>query len=245
MNAFIKKLEHFAPLSRDERKVLAQACEDVREVPARTELIHEGDQPRDLYIILEGFACRSNIEASGARSIVSYLVPGDIGDQHAFILKAMDHTLSTLSPCRVAKLTQEAFLKLVSPYPKILRALWWSALVDEATSREWIVNVGVRQGPKRVAHLLCELLMRLETVGLVTGRSYHFPLTQIELGETVGLSTVHVNRVIKSLRDRDLIRLDKEKLTIPDVPRLKAFSGFTPGYLHLEKSGTEAGNSLD
>jgi CRP-like cAMP-binding protein len=110
--------------------------------------------------------------------------------------------------------------------------LVWVTLVDEATLREWIVNLGQRQAGEAVAHLLCELLVRLEAVGLVQGGDYDLPLTQVELGDTLGLSNVHVNRVLKQLRTKGLVTVSERAVHIPDVNRLKDFAGFDPNYLH-------------
>lgn len=237
MNTFIRKLESFVALTAGDRTVLAQACSHTRRVAAHRDLIRAGEKPDDLYIILEGFACRSIVDASGKVSITSYLVPGDIADQHTFILKELDHTISTLSDCVIAVLRQEEFLKLVENHARIIRALWWSTLVDDATARAWLANIGARKGPKHVAHLLCELLMRLETVGLATRDGYLLPVTQAELGQTVGLSAVHINRVLRTLRERKLVTWDAaQRILIPEPQRLKAFCGFDDNYLHLSKA---------
>jgi CRP-like cAMP-binding protein len=120
--------------------------------------------------------------------------------------------------------------------PAIARALWWAALVDEATLREWLVNIGRRAAAERIAHLLCELLLRLRAVGLANGDSYALPITQIELGDTVGVSSVHVNRSLQVLREAGLITLKGGQLVILDATRLQEFSGFNPNYLHLDKT---------
>ena len=117
--------------------------------------------------------------------------------------------------------------------PAIARALWWSALVDEATLREWLVNIGRRPAEQRIGHLLCELLMRLETVGLTNGNHYELPITQADVAETMGLTLVHVNRVLQRLRASGLITLANRQLVINDVQALKEFSEFNPNYLHL------------
>jgi CRP-like cAMP-binding protein len=144
----------------------------------------------------------------------------------------MDHTIATLSRCKVVQIPRTQILELTER-PAIARALWWAALVDEATLREWLLNVGARNAEQRIAHLLCELLRRLEVVGLTNYGSYELPITQVELAETVGLSDVHVSRVLQRLRVKKLITLSRKKLVILDVPALNAFSGFDPNYLHL------------
>jgi CRP-like cAMP-binding protein len=161
------------------------------------------------------------------------LVPGDFCDLHVFILKEMDHSIATLSRCTVVKIPRQCILELTER-PAIARALWWAALVDEATLREWLVNIGARPAEQRLAHLLCELLSRLRVVGLADGGQYELPVTQQELGDTTGMSNVHVNRVLQRLRRDGLITLKDKNLVILDVNRLNAFSGFTPNYLHLD-----------
>ena len=231
-NVLTRKLESFAPLPEADKLLLDEVVREAQEVGPREDLIREGDAPTHVNLILEGFACRYKVLADGTRQIMAYLVPGDFCDLHVFILKQMDHTIATLSRCTVVKIPRARILELTER-PAIARAFWWAALVDEATLREWLVNVGARPAEQRVAHLLCELLVRLRVVGLADGGQYELPLTQQELGDTTGLSNVHVNRVLQHLRREGLITLKDKKLVILDVERLEAFSGFTPNYLHL------------
>jgi CRP-like cAMP-binding protein len=186
------------------------------------------------------FACRYKFTSDGRRQIMAYLVPGDFCDLHVFILKHMDHSIATLSPCTVVDIPRAHVLELTER-PAIARALWWATLVDEATLREWLVNIGQREAAQRIAHLLCELLLRLRAVGLANGDSYELPITQAELGDTTGVSTVHVNRSLQALREAGLITLKAKYLVILDAKRLEKFSGFRANYLHLNG---EAGMNL-
>lgn len=232
---FTRKLENFAPLSGEDRHVLAEITRPGRRVAARSDIIREGQRLDGAHLVLEGFACRYKILPAGKRHIIAYLVPGDLCDVHAFILKEMDHSIGTLSACWVVDIPRDRILEMLER-PAIARALWWSALVDEATLREWLVNVGGRPGERRVAHLLCELLMRLQAVGLANGNSYELPITQNDLAETVGLTLVHVNRVLQRLRATGLITLRSRRLVINDAQTLKEFSEFNPNYLHLNEN---------
>jgi CRP-like cAMP-binding protein len=231
-NLLTRKLEAFGPLPDADKRLLDDVIQPAQRVGARMDLIREGDAPSDVNLILEGFACRYKMIPDGTRQIMAYLVPGDFCDLHVFILEAMDHTIATLSSCTVVKIPRAQILELMER-PAIARAFWWAALVDEATLREWLVNIGARPAEHRVAHLLCELLLRLEAVGLTNGDTYELPITQAELADTVGLTSVHVNRVLQRLRGDGLITLKGKHLVIRDVARLKAFSGFNPNYLHL------------
>ncbi|MDF3063966.1 MAG: cyclic nucleotide-binding protein [Microvirga sp.] len=231
----VRKLEHGAALSQDDRARLEEAARDVRGVGPRHDLIGEGDRPEEVHLILEGFACRYKMLPGGERQIMAFLVPGDFCDLHVAILGEMDHGIATISPCKVAYIPQRTIDELTSKHPAIARALWWATLVDEGTLREWIVNMGRRSADEQMAHLLCELLLRLESVGLAHENGFDFPVTQEELADTLGLSNVHVNRVLQQLRETGMITLTGRRLTIHDVDRLQEFAGFNPNYLHLVK----------
>jgi CRP-like cAMP-binding protein len=239
VNLLTRKLEAFGFLAEADRDLLDKVAGGARLVQPRVDLIREGDTPGDVHLILEGFACRYKVLADGTRQIVAYLVPGDFCDLHVFILSAMDHSIATLTRCKVVDIPQYRIFELMNR-PAILRALWWATLVDEAVLREWLVNLGARSAEERVAHLLCELLLRLRTIGLAEGHTYRLPVTQAELADTMGLSSVHINRVLQSLRAKGLIALKGHIITILDVDQLNAFSGFNPNYLHLaEQRGME------
>ena len=153
-----------------------------------------------------------------------------------FILREMDHSIAAVSPCKLVDIPREMILRLAER-PAIARALWWASLVDEAILREWLVNMGRRPAEERLAHLMCELLMRLRAVGLADGGRYELPMTQADLGDTLGLSTVHVNRVLQALRAKDLVELKSRTLVLLDPDRLMDFAGFNPNYLHLDRAG--------
>jgi CRP-like cAMP-binding protein len=145
----------------------------------------------------------------------------------------MDHGVLTLTNCTLAQMPREAVIEITEKHPRLARALWWTTLVDEAILREWVGNIGRRTASQRIAHLFCEFLVRLQAIGLAEGGAYEFPLTQAELADATGLSTVHVNRTLQELRAAGLITLKGRLLTIRDAERLKALAGFDPGYLHL------------
>jgi len=238
-NLLTRKLEAFAALPDADKRLLDDVVRGPRSVDARTDIIHEGADPSDVYLILKGFACRYKLLPGGRRQIMAFLVPGDFCDLHVFILKTMDHGIATLSPCRVVDIPRPRILEMTER-PALARALWWCSLVDEAVLREWLVNIGARPADERVAHLLCELLLRLRTVGLASHGGFELPLTQSEIADSLGLSHVHVNRVLQRLRAEGLITLGQGTLVIPDIPKLEAFSGFNPNYLHLaERNGSE------
>ena len=232
-NAFVRKLSLFGPLSIADREILESLCRQPIYVDADEDLVREGDVPTSVHVILDGYACRYKILADGARSIVAYLLPGDICDLNVFILKQMDHSIATLSRSQIVRIPPAKIIEITEKHPLITRALWWIGLVDDSVLREWIVNVTRRSAEQSIAHLFCELLFRLESVGLRVKDGFEFPLTQTELADTVGLTTVHVNRVLQELRARNLILLKSKSLQILNLNGLKELAGFRPNYLHL------------
>ncbi len=158
-----------------------------------------------------------------------------------FILKEMDHCLMAVTPLKVAEIPADTILELTDTSPRISRALWWNSLVEEAIQREWTVNLSQRNATERLAHLLCELYLRLRGVGLTNGGaegpSFEVPVTQELLGDAIGLSTVHVNRTLQELREAGLVIWRGKRVTIPDLEALQAAALFNPNYLHLEREG--------
>ncbi len=234
-NPLISKLERGADLTVEDRARLEAVVRHRRSVERRKDLIHQGDAPSDVHLVMEGFACRYKVLPNGRRQIMAFLIPGDFCDFHVAILGVMDHGIATLTPCTMVSIPSETIADLTMNHPRIARALWWCTLVDEAILREWLVNMGQRPADQQVAHVLCELLVRLQSVGLATDTSYDFPLTQQELGDAMGLSVVHTNRSLQTLRDAGLMVLKDGTMTIPDVARMNEFAGFDPNYLHLTR----------
>lgn len=235
-NPLIAKLRNFAPLPDDDAAKVERLCADVRSYRARQDLIKEGDRPEVVFLLIEGWACRYKILPDGRRQIMAYLVPGDLCDVHAFILKHMDHSMGLLSDAKVAVIPRQKLLDLLEESPALTRALWWSTLTDEAVLREWLVNMGQRDAYDRIAHLLAELWLRLRMVGMTAGGAFELPVTQADLGDTLGLTSVHVNRMLQRLRLEGLIDLSRGRLHIPDVPKLMAVTRFEPNYLHLDST---------
>ena len=232
-NPCIRKLEGFVSLSDADRLMLEQISAEPRTIEPHTDLVREGDKPDGVYLIMDGMACRHKRLDSGARQIMAYLLPGDLCDLDVALLRRMDHTITTLSACKVVRLEPETVAHILEHHPAVARGLRTSTLVDEATLREWLLNVGCRTPTQRLAHLFCEVLERLAVVGRVQGASFGLPLTQAELADTTGLSTVHVTRSLQELRSQGLIDLSDGHMSILDLPRLRTLGGFKADYLHL------------
>ncbi len=235
-NALTRRLEEYTTITDVDRAELTRLCgQSIRNIPARLDLIREGDAPHFVYVILEGWAAHYRTLEDGRRHIVDFAIPGDICDLNLFILDRMDHSVCAITRLKVAEVGREAFHRVVTSFPNITTALWWVELVSKSIHREWILNVGQRSARERIAHLFCEMFLRLESVGLTHGFSCDFPLTQNDIGDTTGLTSVHVNRTIQELRRDGLVVLERQKLTIPDMSALQAAGQFNPDYLHLRR----------
>lgn len=232
--ALVKRLEAYVDLTSEEKNLLHAASSRTQAVAARQDIIREGDAPRDVHLVTSGLACRYKLLDSGRRQIVAFLVPGDFCDMNVFILKQMDHTIATLSPVRMACLSPDQIMDLMS-HPGISRAMWMATLVDESILREWVTNIGQRSATSRLAHLFCEMLLRMTNVGLTDALQYQLPITQTELAEALGISTVHVNRSLHALRVSGLVEFRSKKVVIRDLAGLKKEAGFRDNYLHLQR----------
>lgn len=232
------RLEAYTKLSQGDRaRIDRVTSRAVREVSARRDFLREGETQRAMFVVLEGWGCRYKTLPDGRRQIVSFFLPGDIGDLNSCMLGEMDHSIGAITAMKVAEIAPDEFEALLSEHPRVTQALCWDGLVSLATQREWTLNVGQRSAYERIAHLLCELFIRLDMVGLTNGKSCEFPLTQVDLADATGLTAVHTNRTLQELRRDALIELQSKTLTIPDLERLKSAGLFNSNYLHLNGEG--------
>jgi len=243
-NPLVRKLEHGARLTDEDRSLLVRICKQPIRVPAYTDLIREGDPPRNVRLVIEGFAGRYKVLENGKRQIVAFFVPGDMCDLHVHILGEMDHNIGTLVDSLIVEIEPQQVDALIDN-PRLNRALWWATLVDEAILREWLVNMGQRPASAQMGHIFCELLLRLQVVGRAGPDSFPMLLTQQELADTMGITPVHVNRVIKELRELGLVETSSRRVRIPDIRKLREFSGFDPTYLHLHNAGSRKPAAID
>ena len=231
-NAFVKKLSGLAVLDSAEMEMLARVCETTRVFPPRYDLIREGDKPGAVFLVLEGWACRYKLLPEGGRQIMAFLMPGDFCDMHVAVLDEMDHTIATITKARVATIPRLTMENLVEATPGITHAFWRSQLIDEATLRAWIVSMGRRGSVERVSHLMCELYVRAHSIGLAGDDRLAFPLTQIVLADALGLTPVHINRVLRKLRVEGVMEIGRGMLIIADPQKLARIAGFDDNYLH-------------
>ncbi|MGA9581067.1 MAG: Crp/Fnr family transcriptional regulator [Allosphingosinicella sp.] len=219
----------------EEEEVLRASISDIRDHPAGRALVRTGTTLSVSILLVEGIVCRYKDLADGQRQIMELHVAGDFVDLHGFLLKQLDHNVGTMTPVRVALVPHDALRGITETHPHLGRMLWFSTLLDAAIHREKILSIGRRSALARIAHIFCELLVRLRLVGLADDRGYALPLTQADLADVTGLTSVHVNRMLKKLRDEKLLTFRGGMVTIDDWERLQRVAEFDPTYLHLER----------
>jgi len=228
----VRKLEGFGKLPDADRELIASLTGAGRRVAAQNDIITEGENPEDVHLILDGFACRYKLVDSGNRQIVAILLPGDFCDLHIFILDHMDHSISALTDCTVVDLPRDAIMQMLAR-PAIAKALWWATLVDEAVLRERLVDLGRRPARVRVAHLLCEIYTRMKAVGRANEHAFDLSLTQTDIADMLGLTNVSVNKVIMDLRRAEVLAVDDGSVSVLKPAELQEIGQFCDDYLHL------------
>jgi CRP-like cAMP-binding protein len=232
----LHKMRTIFDLSPEEEGAVLSLPVTIRVLKAGQDIVRDQDRPSQCCAILDGFAFRYKIMEGGKRQILSFHIPGDIPDLQSLHLEIMDHSLATLVRSTVAFIPHDAVRGLVHAYPRIADAFWRDTLIDAAIFREWVANIGRRPAYARLAHVLCELFARARAVGLADGHAFELPLTQEELGDAMGLSTVHVNRMMTELRGAGLIDTPKGTVVIKDWTGLQQAGEFDATYLHIQRS---------
>ena len=230
---WIRRLSRFASFTPEDQRVLEEISANTRHMAMNDDLLKLGDPADRLFVVVEGVACQHRLLTDGRRQIVAYLFAGDMCDPRQLLLARVDYSMCLIWPSEVATLTASAMQRLES-HPNIARAIARYATVQQAITREWLVNVGHRTAFERVGHLICETYLRLEAVGLAREHAFELPLTQAELGDTLALSAVHVNRTLMELRRLKLVTFQNRQVVIHDYAALRNAAGFDPAYLQLD-----------
>ncbi len=231
-NRFVDKLRGFAPLTREATRALKAATSQPQALGPRQDLIREGDRPGPVFVVLEGWAMRYKVLPNGSRQILAFLMPGDACDLNIGMLAEMDHSMQTVTHASVARIEAEAIEAMMDAHPDLARAMYVSQLVDEGTLRAWIVSLGRRNSAERMAHLLLELYMRGIRTGVASHDEMELPLSQVVLADALGMTPVHVNRVLRDLRQSGAVEVRRKMLRIHDPAALIRISGFDESYLH-------------
>jgi CRP-like cAMP-binding protein len=239
-NPLIRKMESVFTLTDDERQALEALPMQVMVIKDNQDIVRIGDSPSRSCLILSGFACTYKVTVGGKRQIVSFAIAGDVPDLQSLHLKVLDNSISTITTCRVGFITHQDLRAICDRYPRITAAFWRETLIDASIFREWVMNVGQREAYQRMAHVLCELLVRLRAVGLVEDHVCDLPITQGEFADALGVTNVHVNRVLQQMRADGLIETRGTQVRVPDWDRLKQVGEFDHTYLHLESDQAAA-----
>ena len=235
LEALLLKLRARDLLNEQEERVLRGSVAEIREVGAGRNIVRAGVTLGESLLLVEGIVARFKDLADGQRQIMEFHVAGDFIDLHGFLLKRLEHNLGAMTPVRLAIVPHERLRQITEDYPHLSRMLWFSTLVDAAIHREHIVSIGRRTALSRIAHLLCELYVRLEVVGQAAEGRFQLPLTQADIADVTGLTSVHVNRMLKSLRDDELLTFRNAEVIIHDWEQLRRIAEFSGDYLYLER----------
>ena len=236
----LRQFDALEPLSPKERGLVLALPYRLRQMDAGSHLIREGDVPTYCSVLVTGYAFRHKVTGSGARQILSICIPGDAVDLQNLFLDVSDHSVQLLTQAKVAEIPRDAFQDLVLSRPRIGRAVIEMSLIESSILREWVVNVGRRNARARIAHILCEFAVRLEQRGLTTDHGFELPLTQEQLADATGLTSVHVNRVLKTLETEGLITRKRRQIHFNDWRALQDVGDFSRRYLHISDQDTLA-----
>ena len=234
MEMLTRKLDSITRLGEAERSALLSLPHTVRSLPARHDIARFGDRPSHCCLVLQGWVSRYAALSDGDRQILSFYVAGDMPDLQSLHLHRMDHNLATLTACVIAFIPHDELRPVLRRHPDLADALWRDTLIDAAHYRERITSLGRRQALGRVAHVFCELYLRQRVVGLATGPSCPLAPKQSELADALGLTSVHLNRVLRTLRQRKLVTLTGGVLTIEDWDELVTVAEFDPTFLQQD-----------
>jgi CRP-like cAMP-binding protein len=233
LSPFLKKLQLWRELSDEEQQAVLALPHKVEEVLPSRYLVREGDLPTHSCLLVDGFAFRQKVLVDGSRSICAVHMKGDMVDLQNALLGTADHSVQTLTRATVAFIPRDEVVRLAFRYPNVGMAMWYDTLVDGSIFREWIANIARRDAMARLAHLLCEFGLRLEAIELGDRLSFELPMTQEQLADATGLTSVHVNRTLKELEGQGLIDRTKKFVAIADWRRMEVVGGFNDTYLHL------------
>lgn len=230
--ALVRRLRKYSGVTDDDVDEILALPITVRQFAAEQTVVGDGDVATECCLIAEGFCIRSKTISDGKRQILSLHIPGEIPDLMSLFLHVMDHDLVALTTSTLAFIGHETLRRLHHRRPKVAEIFWRDTLIDAAMFREWIVNVGQRSAPARLAHVMAELRARLDVIGRVDGNSFDMPLTQEQLGEALGITAVHVNRVIKQLREEGIIEFQRGHAIVLNETKFLELADFDGRYLH-------------
>lgn len=234
IDKLLTRLRHYDSVSEEEEQALRGVMGEEVAFERGDTIVHAKEEQSCSNLLLEGLVVRSKDLRNGARQMLELSVAGDFIDLHSFTMKRLDHDIIALAPCRILLCPHETLAGTIDAHPHLGRLLWLMTVIDASIYREWMLSLGRRTALSRVANLFCELRVRLETVGLATEDGYALPLTQTDLSDLLGLTTVHINRTLRDLRERGVLTFKSRRVDIKDWDQLADLAEFDPFYLGLQ-----------
>ena len=231
----ILKLRARDTVSDAEERVLRDAVLRAEDIPTDKVVVRAGEELKLSILLLEGLMCRYKDLRNGERQIMELHVPGDFLDLHGFLLKRLDHSVMALVPSRIALVPHDRLKEITADHPHLARLLWLTTLIDAAIHREWLLSLGRRTSIGRIAHFFCEMHARFGVVEMGDPAGFPLKITQTDLAECLGLTSVHVNRTLKELREAGLAVFREARVEILDFAGLKRVAEFDPDYLQIEQ----------
>ncbi len=239
LELLVQKLAYRVELDAEDRKAILALPFHLKNIERNHFIVRERELATHSCLMLKGYSVRSKLSGNGGRQIVAIQMQGEMVDLQNSLLGIADHSVQALTACKVAYIPKQAIVRLAAERPTVGRAMWIDTLVDGSIFREWIMNVGRRDARTRIAHLLCEFALRLKLAGLGEDGDYELPMTQEQLADTTGLTSVHVNRTMKTLEGEGLIhRSTPRSIHIGDWKKLADVGDFDSTYLHLREGET-------
>lgn len=234
MRLLFRRLRHAAPVSLEVEAAVAEIFQGVQQVREYRVALRRGERVEQSMLVLDGMLCRYRDFEDGARQITALYLPGDFVDLASFTLKRTDQDVLALTDCRLAVAPHPAIQRAWDNSPDTARLLWLLTNIDGSTNREWELSLGQRSALERTAHLFCELQARLEMIGRAERSGFALPMTQVELSQCLAISPVHTNRVLRELRERNLLHFSRRRVRIEDLAALRKVAGFEPAYLYIQ-----------
>jgi CRP-like cAMP-binding protein len=232
LGPMIRKLDRLGDLSEQDCLAIRSLPFTLGVFPANRVLVREGQYVTRCCLLVSGYAARQKVTKEGKRQIVSFHVPGDILDLQHILLPRADHNVETITQAKVAWIAHDEIRRLAEAHPRVGEALWRDTLIDGAVSREWVVSVGRRDARARIAHMICEFAVRSVAAGVALPTNFELPMSQDQIADATGLTSVHVNRTLQLLEKQGVIARDRRSYHIADWDRMRAIADFEPDYLH-------------
>jgi CRP-like cAMP-binding protein len=233
LELLLENLELRSPLPEEDRQAILALPFSMKSLAPGSYAVREGEPPTGCGVLVSGFAYRQKLTGDGGRQILSIHIPGEALDFQNIFLNVADHSVQMLTRGHLALIPRADIQRIARSSPAIGHAILVNILVDASIFREWILNIGRRDAKSRLAHMLCELAVRLDAFGLADEMGYHLPMTQAELADALGLTPVHLNRVMRSLEVDGLIVRSKRDVSFPNWERMRDIADFNDRYLHL------------